>query len=102
MQKCDLCKAVALYEIITNIDGRRVTCKVCERHKAHIKTLYNECKCVSTLPIAVEFKTCALCGVTKPISDFYSYADHRGVPRLRTECKECNLKERKSLTFRKK
>lgn len=102
MQKCDFCKEVALYELAISSDGQDVKCKVCEKHKAHFATLYSDCTCTSMIPTVGEFKTCALCGITKPIDDFYSYTDHKGIPRLRTECKECNLEERKSLTFRKK
>lgn len=102
MQKCDFCKEVALYEMTISVDGRDVNCKVCEKHKAHLTTLYSNSTCMSILPTVDEFKTCALCGVTKSISEFYSYTDRKGIPRLRTECKECNLEERKSLTFRKK
>lgn len=101
MLKCDFCKEVALYEM-TFIADHATTCKVCEKHKAHFVTLYGNCTIKSLVDTGIENKKCVICGITKPISDFYGYTDRKGVPRLRTECKMCNLEERKSLTFRKK
>lgn len=34
-------------------------------------------------------RMCTKCGVTKPVSDFHKNGTLRGVPKFKTECKEC-------------
>ena len=44
------------------------------------------------LPMSQTTKVCTICGEPKPVADYYTYVDARGVSRYRTECKEVTCK----------
>ena len=97
-QLCDFCKAAATYDGKTTMGPWAF---MCEEHFVQygipVKGLYNILK-----PIPVATRQCAHCGIVKPLTDFYAYIDHNGYKRHRTECKACNLVERKNSSFAEK
>lgn len=97
-QKCDFCNEPAVYDCKT-IYGPWGFC--CKRHFESIGIklpgMFKELE-----PIVVQSKKCSICGQERPISEFYSYVDARGVKRFRTECKACNADIRKRRRFGKK
>lgn len=94
--KCDFCNATAVYDGKTLIGPWAY---MCEAHfkqcGINVKGMYNKLKIESTT------KICSKCHVEKALTDFYAYTDDRGIPRTRTECKECNLAMRKIANFHK-
>ena len=95
--KCDFCSAKAVY------DGKTLMgpwANMCEEHfntyGIPIKGLYTVYS-----NDAEKTKVCRVCDVEKPLTEYYSYIDNRGARRHRTECKQCNLAERKAKSFRK-
>ena len=97
MIRCDFCKDEAIGRIIINDIP---TINVCLAHAEKNKLLgrlhpFN----TSVLELKV---ACSHCFEQKPLSDYYYYNDARGVRRRRTECRECNLMERKIRRLKKK
>lgn len=88
--KCDFCSERAVYDAKTKFGPWGY---MCEKHFEllgdHTPGMYKHLEEVGK-------RKCRICGKMKPISDFYTYVDHNGITRMRTECKECNLKCRKS------
>ena len=99
MRKCDLCKRPATHSIMDA--NTSATIYVCDKHIDDIKISKNSV--VSTIkPSIVATTVCSLCGKAKSVDEFYAYTDKRGVKRRRSECKTCNLMERKIRRLRKK
>lgn len=97
-QKCDFCNQRATYDGKTILGPWANMCDMhFDRYCVKVDGLFNK---LLTMPAPT--KECYLCQESKPISDFYRYTDSRGVERFRNECKECNLSERKRLSFKKK
>ncbi len=96
-KKCDFCNNDAVYDGKTKFGPWAF---MCEKHfdSYGIKGpgLYSQLKEVITTT-----KVCSRCNEEKPLSDFYEYTDHSGVPRHRNECKECNKADRKAQRMRK-
>lgn len=90
-QKCDFCDSPAIYDAKTKLGP---WANVCQRHfdtyGINQKGLFTV---LEDAPVLT--KKCSYCGETKPVTEFYQYNDKRGVPRLRSECKSCNLSSRK-------
>lgn len=99
MVKCDLCNTDAKYEA-KNMNG--ITTRLCEQHKVRLDMagLIKGIQEIVSPPC--QTAVCSLCGETKCVDAFYSYTDAHGVKRKRSECKQCNLEERKKRRLRKK
>lgn len=96
-QQCDFCTKAATRDGKTRIGPWAF---MCEEHFKQLginmpgmfSMLDNDC---------VPKKRCTVCGIEKPITDFYKYMDAHGVERYRSECKVCNLKRRKKNVIHK-
>jgi len=93
--RCDFCKEDAVY------DGKTLLgpwAFMCANHFGifgiRVQGLYTELK-----KEVIEEKECCRCKTTKPISEFYKYADAYNHVRYRNECKKCNLQTRKIRSF---
>lgn len=87
--KCDFCDKPAVYDAKTEFGPWGFMCEEhFEKFGSKVPGLYKRLVPEGT-------KRCRICGKEKPVSEFYTYTDHNGVTRLRTECIECNLKNRK-------
>lgn len=90
--KCDFCDRQAIY------DGKTVFgpwAYLCEEHRQKVGV--QDERFMTRLPNIdlTPKKRCSLCGVEKPLSEFYKYTDHSGTERYRNECKVCNLMARR-------
>jgi len=95
--KCDFCNEKAKYDGKTKMGPWAF---MCEAHFS--KFGVKEEGMYSLLKETIEpTKVCSICGQEKPISDYYEYVDNKGRNRLRTECKQCNLQNRKEADIRK-
>lgn len=90
--KCDFCDRQAVY------DGKTIFgpwAYLCEEHRQKVgvqdERFITRLSNIDTSPK----KRCSLCGVEKPLSEFYKYTDHNGTERYRNECKVCNLTARR-------
>lgn len=95
--KCDFCKDLAKFDTQTKYG---VWAYVCDKH---FNTYATQTPGTWTRlePVGPVVKECYLCGTEKPISEYYKYIDKKGIERFRSECIECNLAERKKVSFRK-
>lgn len=92
---CDFCNKPAVMHgtVMVNKDVY-----LCEEH-ARFYGVFDTAKILCE-PVLVT-QVCSICGKAKSIADFYSYTDHSGVKRRRTECKECNHAGRKISALKK-
>ena len=98
--KCDFCNLPATYDTMTTTGTWAYCCDThYKRYGSETRGLFT--KLADIAPTVIAHKQCTICGCTKPIGDFYEYTDHADVKRNRSECKECNLSERKAASFRK-
>ena len=97
MAKCDFCKNSATHMLM---DGEKVKSYLCREHASKVvSTRY----VVQEIALQPQMKAvCLLCGKEKTVDEFYHYTDGRGIKRRRSECKECNLMERKMRRLKKK
>lgn len=90
--KCDFCDRQAIY------DGKTVFgpwAYLCEEHRKKVGVQDERFMTrLSNIDMTPK-KRCSLCGVEKPLSEFYKYTDHNGTERYRNECKVCNLTARR-------
>ncbi len=90
--KCDFCDRQAIY------DGKTVFgpwAYLCEEHRKKVGVQDERFMTrLSNIDVSPK-KRCSLCGVEKPLSEFYKYTDHNGTERYRNECKVCNLMARR-------
>lgn len=96
MISCDFCKVNAKYKYELK---HGVVVNMCEDHAE--KAAYKDRLVLIEAPV-VQTAVCNCCFETKPITEFYTYTDTRGVKRQRLECKQCNLEMRKKIRLRKK
>lgn len=95
--KCDFCNEVAIYDTQTKLGPWAYVCTThYEKYATKTPGSYSLLK-----PMSQTTKVCTICGEPKPVADYYTYVDARGVSRYRTECKECNLQGRKEAENRK-
>lgn len=95
-QKCDFCDRAAVYDGKTKLGPWAFMCETHRQLLGVESPLY-----VHRLDGVVPKKRCTVCGEEKQLKDFYSYTDHSGVLRYRSECKVCNL-HRKQTTYQKR
>lgn len=96
--RCDFCSEPAVY------DGKTIMgpwAHMCEAHfnKYGVRLPGLFSRLDKAAPVLT--KKCLLCRQVRPIEEFYEYTDSRGVKRYRTECKTCNLEEKKRRRFKK-
>jgi hypothetical protein len=97
--KCDFCKQPAIFDTQTVMGPWANVCQEhFDKYSSKVPGLYS-----SIEPIKPVDKLCVVCHEVKPLSEFYEYTDNKsGVRRLRGECKDCNLAQKKKLSFKKK
>ena len=94
-KKCDFCKEAAKYDGKTKAGPWAFMCEVhMEKYGIKLPGL-----CMELVDPEIP-RECSLCGELKSITKFYKYTDGTGVKRYRTECKKCNLAERKKRSFK--
>lgn len=92
---CDFCTKPAIY------DGKTFMGPWANMCELHFTKYGIPIKGFFSLLESEKTRVCRICSEEKPLSDYYAYIDNRGTKRYRTECKECNLMERKIRSFRK-
>lgn len=89
--KCDFCDKQAVYDGKTTLGPWAYMCEAHRRQYGVKSTqLMNKLETVGEPK-----KVCVLCGEEKPLSQFYQYTDHGGIQRYRSECKVCNLAQKR-------
>jgi len=96
--KCDFCKAPALYDTQTKMGPWANVCQThFDKYSTKVLGLYSVLK----QPEPEATLHCVVCGQDKSVDHFYHYTDGHGVKRIRRDCKECNLAQKKKLSFKK-
>lgn len=98
MASCDFCRSKATHVLVNDCDT--IVGYLCNSHAMKIVSTRFKLKEIETEPVITG--VCSLCNEEKPLSEFYFYTDSKGVRRRRSECKECNLIERKKRRLKKK
>lgn len=96
---CDLCNNKATHALM--VETVESTIYLCSEHIEILEIAKRGMLTKLDMPPEI-MRTCILCNEEKPIGDFYTYTDKRGVERKRRECKTCNLAERKMRRLKKK
>lgn len=97
-QKCDFCSGVAKYDTMTKMGPWAF---VCDKH-FEVYSIQQPGFYTVLEPIVLKEKVCPRCEEPKALTDFYTYKDGHRVERYRTECKVCNLAEKKKQSFKPK
>lgn len=95
-RKCDFCTETAIYDSRTKMGPWAFLCEY------HFLIYGSSVPGFFTIlaETAKQEKDCRLCGVRKPLTEFYAYKDANGKKRFRTECILCNLEQKKRAGFR--
>ena len=89
MRRCDFCSKQAIYDGKTTYGPHAYMCQ------EHLNTVGIKTEGLYTVLAEATEATCRLCKQVKPIEEFYRHTGKDQIQRTRTECKTCNLEEKK-------